>query len=178
MKSKNGRYFIKCNMSHFDAVVSLYDRSVKKLEETVNYPKWSKDHPSREYIKDSIKNGRQFACLKDGEVLGAIVLSENPEGNYRAGEWSRELEEGEYLAIHVLAVDPEYKRQGIGGFLVDKSIEFARKNGYKAIRLDVVPENLPAVSLYKSKGFTSAGKKDLMRNIENIPVFELYGLNL
>ena len=61
--------------------------------------------------------------------------------------------------------------------MVDKGIDIAESKGYKAIRLDVVPDNIPAINLYKNKGFTFAGVKDLSRNIEDIPLFGLYELN-
>ena len=169
--------FKQCDMTHFDAVAAMYARAVKALEETMNYPKWSEEHPSRVYVAESIRRGEQFACFKDGAVLGAVVLSEDPEGRYDLGDWSRSLPDGEFLVVHVLAVDPAFAHCGVGGFLIDQSIALAKSRGYKAIRLDVVPGNTPAVNLYQSRGFTSAGQSELMRNIAYIPMFELYELN-
>ena len=170
--------FIKCSSEQRNAVCEMYAQTVKALEENINYPKWSKDHPSVEYIDESISRGELFACVENGEILGAVVLSENPEGSYELGDWKVKLERGEYLVIHTLATNPSHQHKGVGSFLVDGCIDYAKANGYKAIRLDVVPENSPAVKLYKSKGFTYAGTKDLMRNIEYIPFFDLYELNL
>ena len=42
----------------------------------------------------------------------------------------------------------------------------------------MVPGNLPAISLYQKYGFTFAGTKDLGRDLEEIPMFELYERNL
>ena len=58
-------------------------------------------------------------------------------------------------------------------FCVDK----AKSNGFQALRVDIVPENLPAKKLYEKNGFTWAGDADLERGIENIPVFSLYEKN-
>ena len=106
------------------------------------------------------------------------MLSEDPEGFYEAGEWSVDLERGEFLIIHVLAVDPDKGQRGIGGFMVERCIDIARRGGYKAIRLDVVPGNIPAEKLYAKYGFTYAGRKDLLKNIDFIPLFDLYELVL
>ena len=170
--------FIKCQKEHIKAVREMYRNSVDALQQTTNYPKWSDDHPSNEYIADSIAGGEVFACVGDGKILGAAVLSENPEGRYESGDWRVVLEQGEFLVIHTLAVSPDYAGKGIGSFMVDRCIAYAKDNGYKAIRLDVVPGNVPAVNLYKKKGFTFAGMKDLQRNINDIPVFELYEFNI
>ncbi len=170
--------FIKCKKEHIAAVTELYRRCVEALRKGINYPKWSDAHPSSEYIAESVLHGELFACVNEGEILGVTVLSENPEGSYELGEWTAELNRGKYLVIHALAVSPDHERKGIGAFLVDGCIAYAKSNGYKAIRLDVVTENTPAVKLYTKKGFTYAGTKDLERNIDYIPVFDLYELNL
>lgn len=170
--------WIKCKSGHLDLVSDMYGRVVKHLEDTVNYPKWSKEYPCRESVAEAIQNGEQYACVEKGRVLGAAVLNEDPDGNYGAGDWSRELKPGEYLVIHTLAVDPKAGRRGIGGYMVSRIMETAMENGYQAIRIDVVPGNLPAISLYQKYGFTFAGAKDLGRDLEEIPMFELYERNL
>ena len=50
--------------------------------------------------------------------------------------------------------------------------------GYRAIRVDIVPDNYPARTLFEKNGFTWAGDADLKLNIGNIPVLSLYELNL
>ncbi len=170
--------FFQCTPAHYAAVTALYERTVADLERTVNYPKWSKEHPSREYVKEAIDKGWQFACASGGALCGAVVLNVDPEGDYALGRWSRDLPAGAFLVVHLLAVDPAYKRQGVGGFLADRAVAYARENGYRAVRLDIVPENVPAKRLYVSRGFTCAGQADVRPELEEIPTFELYELNL
>lgn len=170
--------FIKCDESHYEAVTSLYHRSVEHLQATVNYPKWNSGHPSDKGVAAAIGRGEQYVCMDNGRAVGALVLSTDPEGYYEAGEWGAELRRGEFLVIHVLAVDPELGGRGIGSFMVGQCVALARREGYKAIRLDVVPGNTPAERLYAKFGFTYAGTKDLLKNIPFIPVFDLYELIL
>ena len=169
---------IKCRMDHYEEISNMYRRVVKALNETINYPKWSDEHPSETDIKRAVSNGSLYACVENDIIIGGVVLSEDPEGNYSAGEWSRELEEGRFLVIHLLAVEPSSAGKGVGGFIVEQCIELAKQNGYKAVRLDVVPNNAPALRLYQKKGFSYAGTKDLERNIPDIPLFDLYEINL
>ena len=61
--------------------------------------------------------------------------------------------------------------------MVEFCLNYSRVNGYKGVRLDVVPTNFPAIKLYTSLGFTFAGEKDLKRNMEEIPTFCLYEFN-
>lgn len=147
------------------------------MEENINFPKWSPEHPSNQSIAEAVKNGEQYICVESGKTLGAVVLSTDPEGFYEAGEWSRYLREGEYLVIHALAVNPLFERRGVGTFMVKECIELAKRSGFKALRLDVVPENFPAARLYQKMNFAHAGTKDLQRNIAEVPLFDLFELN-
>ncbi|MFW6199889.1 MAG: ribosomal protein S18-alanine N-acetyltransferase, partial [Gemmatimonadota bacterium] len=52
-----------------------------------------------------------------------------------------------------LAVDPEYRGRGIGGFLVGRAVERARARGVRSLFLEVRASNERALSLYRSRGF-------------------------
>ena len=168
---------VKCKTKDLDDVADLYLKVVAHLKANVNYPKWSDDYPSRQSVAQCIESGEQYACVQDGALVGAVVLNENPAGAYQKGEWRKNLAEGEYLVLHTLAVLPALTGKGLGGLIVDECVKLAKNLGYKAIRLDVVPDNYPAIKLYEGKGFTFAGEKDLQRGIPYIPSFCLYELN-
>lgn len=169
---------ILCTPEDLDVLTSLYAQAVEYLESHVNYPKWHSDYPSRDNIQSCIQAGTQFICTENGCTVGAVVLNEEPGGRYEAVSWTSPLRQGEYLVLHTLAVSPACYGQGIGSKMVALCIQYARKNGYKAIRLDVVPGNVPAIRLYEKMGFAYAGTADLLRGIEDIPLFDLYELNL
>ena len=168
----------KCEISDLEAVAKLYDKVTLYLTENVNYPKWKYGcYPSADSVKKAISDGVQFMCTEESKVLGAFILNDNPEGTYEKGDWTTDLKKGEYLVIHTLASDPDFSNRGIGKFMVNYSVSYAKEYGFKAVRLDVVPENIPARRLYEKLGFTFAGEKDLKRNIDDIPTFALYELN-
>ena len=170
--------FVKCDRSHIPAVTAFYHQVINYLETHINYPFWSPEHPSDEAIRDAVGRGEQYICLSGGEILGALVLSEDPDGDYESVDWSRELKQGEYLSLHVLAVGPDCYQKGVGSFMVDGCVRVARQKGYKALRLDIVPTNTPAQRLYRKMGFTYAGTADLKRPTAPIPLFDLYELDL
>lgn len=168
-------HIIKCTMEDLDRVSAFYDRVTDYLAKNINYPKWVPGkYPGRKSVGIAISNDCQYACIDNGEVVGAFILNDDPMGDYGVGEWRMDLEEGEYLIIHTLATDPEASGRGVGKYMVEYCIDVARKGGYKAVRLDVVPGNVPAVRLYEKIGFTFAGEKDLGKNLKAIPTFELY----
>lgn len=123
------------------------------------------------------KLSNQYLCLEGERPVGAFVLNDNPQGAYENGNWTRKLWQGEYLVIQTLATDPEIYHRGIGKYMVNYCLEKAKSEGYRAVRLDVVPDNLPARKIYETMGFSYAGETDLERNIEEIPKFALYERN-
>lgn len=169
---------IKCSMEHLDCVADLYDKVTAYLVRTINYPKWIPGkYPGRESTKRAISDNVQYACIKDGKVVGAFILNDDPQGNYSVGDWRQNLSDGEYMVIHTLASDPDTYQMGVGKCMVSYCINKARELGFKAVRLDVVPGNLPAIRLYEKFGFTFAGEKDICKNIKEIPLFDLFELN-
>ncbi|MCH5209857.1 MAG: GNAT family N-acetyltransferase [Oscillospiraceae bacterium] len=170
---------LKCTEEYLSAVVELYNKVTIYLENTINYPKWTYgEYPSKESVMKAMQDGVQYVCMDGNKAVGAFVLNDNPQGDYSAGDWSIYLDEGEYLVIHTLASDSDLQGRGIGRMMVEYCIEKAKKDGYKAVRIDVVPGNALARRLYEKCGFSFAGERDLGRGIEAIPEFALYELNL
>ena len=55
-------------------------------------------------------------------------------------------------------VAPEVRRKGVGGVLVDATIQWARSNGVTRLLLDVADNNTAAIALYTRKGFEPNGE--------------------
>lgn len=164
----------KCAQGDVESVGKLYDKVVKHLTETVNYPRWIyKVYPSELSAREMTERGEQYKAEVDGTLAAAFVLNDDPQGAYERCEWGAELSKGEYLVIHALAVDEDLSRRGIGKRIVEFCIGQAKERGYKAVRLDVVPKNLPAERLYEGCGFVRRGEYDLDRPFD-IPSFVVY----
>lgn len=166
-----------CKEKDIMEVGMFYDRVVSYLCETINYPKWQyKKYPSEISVREKVKVQQQFVCVDGETVVGAFVLNDDPEGKYENANWTAKILQGEYMVCHTLATDPVVQGKGIGNEMVEYCIRYAKERGYKAIRLDVVPDNKPAIGLYEKCGFQYVGDVDLERNIEDIPLFSMYEL--
>ncbi len=58
-----------------------------------------------------------------------------------------------------IAIDPLYRRMGIGRFLLEKLVESTKKKGAKFITLEVRASNSSAISLYKKMNFKVIGTR-------------------
>ncbi len=93
-------------------------------------------------------------------------IEDNPDMDYAlaevdgkpagyAGLW-RVAGEGH---INNVAVDPGYRKQGIGTEIIKKLMDDARKEGIKEFTLEVRPSNEAAIALYRKFGFDSEGRR-------------------
>lgn len=170
---------IKCTAAETCAVTDFYDSVTAHLEATINYPMWTHgEYPARCDVEEAVTAGNQYAALDGGRVVGAFVLDCDPRGNYARGDWSVHIPEGKYLVVHALGVDHTMARRGIATEMMRYVLDYARREEFPAVRLDVVPTNTPGRALYESLGFRCAGIYDLDRGFENIPVFTLYEYNI
>lgn len=58
-----------------------------------------------------------------------------------------------------LAVDPDYRKQGIGETLVAKLIELLMAEQVHCLTLEVRASNAPAIALYEKMGFLQVGRR-------------------
>lgn len=85
---------------------------------------------------------RTFLALSEKEVPTGVVVGITNDGN---------------AGLVSMWVAPEERKKGIGRALIDAVINWAKENDFSEILLDVADENLAAIRLYESKGFTRTG---------------------
>ena len=68
-------------------------------------------------------------------------------------------DEGTELHLASLAVDPEYRRQGWGSYLLAELLTRARHRGCAACRLEVRASNVEAQGLYWKFEFATVGRR-------------------
>lgn len=81
----------------------------------------------------------------------SLMLVDEEDGRIRAYAliWIT-FEQAQLVRI---AVDPEFKRQGLGAGLIRAGLDAAREHGAEFFSLDVRVSNEPAIALYVKLGF-------------------------
>jgi ribosomal-protein-alanine N-acetyltransferase len=115
-------------------------RAVAELELKIFAMPWSREDFFRE-----MRN--ELAEYVVGELDGRIVAY--------AGAWVS-FDQAEVMHI---AVDSEFRGQGIGTILFGELIKAVKSRGAKSITLEVRPSNIPAIKLYESFGLKSVGRR-------------------
>lgn len=58
-----------------------------------------------------------------------------------------------------IAVDPNYRRQGVAAALIEELVLQLKQNGNHCLTLEVRASNAPAVKLYEKLGFAQIGRR-------------------
>ncbi|WP_167958246.1 GNAT family N-acetyltransferase [Anaerosporobacter faecicola] len=104
---------------------------------------WNKHHPgcSEHYLVHKLRLDQTYipeltrVAEVDGKVVGLIM--------YAISSLVRGEEKIEVLTFGPLCVDPDYQAKGIGGRLLESSLEDARKMGYRGVVIFGEPDYYP-----------------------------------
>lgn len=110
--------------------------------------------------------------------MGCVILNSCYNEGYEGIPWSRKYRKEEVLIPHALAVDPRIQGKGIGRILVHEMINLAKKQGMKAIRLDILGGNQVAERLYTGCGFQFVQEKRMFYEDTGWTQYRMYEYNL
>ncbi len=105
---------------------------------------------------------RTYVFDSDGQIVSFVVLT------VVAGE-------GEILTI---ATDPDYQKRGLARGLLRQIISTLQGEQAEALFLEVATDNLAAIKLYESCGFTQAGQRKGYYNRKGAPPCDAHILRL
>lgn len=101
--------------------------------------------------------GRQGVADGLAERIVATLVADDAGGRQQGFlMWRRIGDEAEVLT---LAVAPGSQRRGCAGALLDAVIDALRREGVRALFLEVDAGNAPAIALYKGRGFFPVARR-------------------
>ncbi|MFH1030318.1 MAG: GNAT family protein [bacterium] len=116
---------------------------------------------SEDVLKDyysemlKVKNNQYYVIICDNNIIGNISLIKKNKDTFE---------------IQIIIGEKKYWGKGIGQIAIEKLLKIAfDKLNYKKACIEVRPENLRAINLYKKCGFIKAGYKKNIKN-KNQPI--------
>lgn len=166
----------KAKKAELDGVMEFYHKLIDKMQELPFNHIWEKGvYPKRSFISDAIENEELYIMTDSSDMIASVILNHNLDG-YDDVKWNIDAEKDQILVIHAIAVSPEYLGKGYGKQMVRFAIETAKEMGLKAIRLDVLPGNIPAERAYVSEGFRYVDTKTMSYGNAGVRNYSLYEL--
>ena len=145
---------IAAKENEYPQVIDFYHRLITEMQPYPHHPTWIiGTYPRDDYLRQLTESGQVFLGLENGHIVAAMVLNNQPNEGYETVPWQVSAEAAEATIVHLLGVLPECWGRGHGKALLDYAEDLLRAKGQKALRLDVMEENLPARRLYEQNGF-------------------------
>ena len=123
---------------------------------------WQYGYPTRDIVKEDIMLERSFVVVEDGEICATFALMLHGEPTYKkiyCGAW---IGDGEYLALHRIAINSANRGKGIAEGIINFLCEYSNENGYSSVRVDTHEGNIPMRKMLEKNGFEYCGTIHLL----------------
>lgn len=108
--------------------------------------------PVEPYERDIPMEDTDYGFDEDGPTIFFAEVDGKPAGRIKMLKWWNR-----FAYVEDLVVNPEYRGMGIGRMLLERGIQWARKNDFPGVMLETQDDNAPACTLYQSCGFVLSG---------------------
>ena len=116
--------------SHYDGVIKLW-------QEVFPNPLPRNEPNSVVNAKLRVKPELFFVAVEDNEVIGTVMSGYDGHRGW----------------LYMVAVDPEYRRKGIGSILIRQSEKALMSLGCVKINLQILPDNSEVKKFYRTLGY-------------------------
>ena len=158
----NPRYLIRSFLPGIDDQAFL-ELNNKVFGDHPDQGRWSNSDLEVRVNEEWFDEKGFFVCEDKGKLIGFCWTKIH--GAHTHSHLGNEADHGHEAIgeIYVLAVNPDYKGQGVGRDLTITGLNYLRYQGLNNVMLYVGVENKPAFKLYKSLGFNEFGSDVMYR---------------
>ena len=141
-------------VDEFDRIRRFYHEVTDGLQGAKFVIPWVKDiYPAPDDIASALERGDLFLGEVSDSYASAMVLNFLANESYDTVHWDSGIPQEECMVLHMLGVHPRFQRRGLAGQMIEEAKVIGRREGARAIRLDVLKGNTPAERLYPKHGF-------------------------
>lgn len=149
-------HFRKAVLAEISPIWDILQQAVlrRKLEGS---QQWQDGYPNPEVIKKDIERGAGYVLTDGDTIIGYSAVIFNHEPAYAAikGKW---LTNGDFIAVHRIAVSDAYLGRGLGETIFKFLEEIALKHGVHSIKADTNFDNAAMLRIFEKSGYTYCGE--------------------
>jgi GNAT superfamily N-acetyltransferase len=112
-------------------------------------------HQSVEKTRERVHSGHTFVMLDEQKLIGTVTVKLRDQSQY--GEYQPTVP---LASFSQLAIDPDYRGQGLGVKLIEYVEQFARSNGCAEMALDTSQLALGLIQFYEKLGYEIQARAD------------------
>ena len=165
----------KADMKDVDDVLNHYKEVINQIKDNEFNPGWRYDiYPKEKNLINSIKSGNMYIGLIDSRIVSSIIIDHIPIHCHDTINWNIHPKEDEIYYVHLVAVNQDYRKQGLASKLLKFAFDLSKENGVKCIRLSINKNNIPIEKLYKRHGFIHVDSIEVDDEDRGLLFFEIY----
>lgn len=154
-----------------DMIMSIVNKTICIMKEEGN-PQWNEDYPTRNvFQKDIDTNSLYVYVTQDDITIGFICINDIEPYEYSDVIWSNNNAK-EVTYLHRMAIDPDYRRQGVGTSLLEFAFTIAKESNSLFLRTDTNSTNIGMNALFKELGYIKRGEIHLREVKEHFNCYD------
>ena len=135
-----------------------------------NSGQWQDQYPMRSQFVSDIEKHAYHVIMLEGVIVGGVAVFDY-EPDYETLLEGRWRQDGPYLVVHRLVVNPSVQGQGLGRRLLLYVEELAKQKNIMIIRLDTHDKNIPMIHIMARLGYEKIGYV-LLNNFKRRAAFD------
>lgn len=158
----------KASMEDIVNIMKIINRTIEEMH-SYNNDQWDENYPRKEDFINDIEKKNLFVLEREEKLGGFVCINKVEPVEYERLNWT--LDEDAAI-IHRMAVNPDYRRIGIGTELLKFAAEFALKNNIRYLKTDTYSVNTKMNSLFKKCGYSFIGEINFLRKDKPFNCYE------
>lgn len=133
-------------------ITRIYEDARSFMRDNGNEKQWSGGYPGKEDIISDIENGILYKVVDDENIACVFCCLDKPEPTYEKiyeGKWK---DDGDYRAVHRIAVSKGCHGKGVAAMCFDYALSFCG-----SVRIDTHRDNIPMQKALAKNGFEYCG---------------------
>lgn len=148
----------KASLNDVNNIMDIIKSTVSEMK-TYNNTQWDENYPQAIDFIEDVESGDLYVQDEDGQIKGFICVNYVEPIEYEDLSWESK---DKAMVIHRMAVNPNYRQQGIATKLMNFAEKLALKNNVVYLKTDTYSINTKMNSLFKKCGFNLVGEMSFL----------------
>lgn len=139
-------------------VMEIIKETIVEMHSYGNY-QWDENYPQEKDFLNDIQKGDLFVIEREGKLVGFVCINKVEPVEYNGLNWSLN---DDVMVVHRMAVNPAYRKNGIGTELMKFADELALKNNIRYLKTDTYSLNSKMNRLFEKCGHKLVGEMSFL----------------
>ncbi|MCD2345550.1 GNAT family N-acetyltransferase [Clostridium guangxiense] len=158
----------KAVMEDIKEIMQIIKETITEMQ-NYNNTQWDENYPREKDFINDIQKGDLYVAEREGKLVAFVCINKVEPVEYTGLNWS--LNEV-CMVIHRMAVNPNYRRSGIGTELMKFADKLALQNNIRYLKTDTYSINTKMNALFKKCSYNLVGEMSFLGKEKSFYCYE------